>query len=399
MLLVVAVAYSLVGIWIQRRMTLPELTRQERAGEIATVALALATTVAVWRLLCAPVVRRGERPSDEGGRLGAEVNQMRVQLEEAHTRLQAHAARTAAFLQSAGVGAALLNSDARFTEVNARLADFLAVEGDGLRGRTMIDVAHEDDRELLAGLFGRLRGSEAASVRGEHRYVRHDGGSLWLDVSLSAIRDEEGCPLGFAVVCADITVRKRLEQELFDLSRRDALTGMADRRAFEERLEAEWRRWIRLGQPVSLIRVDTDWFKLFNDTYGRDAGDDCLRHVAAGLMESFRRVVDFAARWDGEEFAVILAPTMSTDAITCAERFRLWVHSHPIARPGQNPDLVTVSIGVATGYPALGGSAKALILSADAALYAAKSAGRDRVAYVRAIPLGDEEPKVRVRRT
>jgi len=173
-----------------------------------------------------------------------------------------------------------------------------------------------------------------------------------------------------------------LNQQLDAQSHTDALTGVANRRRFESALVDEWRRASRERGPISLLLVDVDHFKRFNDTYGHSAGDACLRIVAEVLAKGTRRVGDVIARYGGEEFVLILPNTGADAALVHAERLRELVAAAEI-RPTDDsePVSVTVSIGVATNEPIAGEAegTKALFTRADEALYRAKREGRDRV--------------------
>jgi diguanylate cyclase (GGDEF)-like protein len=183
----------------------------------------------------------------------------------------------------------------------------------------------------------------------------------------------------------DINERKLLEEKLFALSRTDGLTGLANRRAFDEALELEWKRTLREGSQMSLLLLDIDRFKQFNDEYGHQVGDDCLCAVAAAVRDGVRRAIDIVARYGGEEIAVILPSTGPTGAVAIAESVRSAIEALRVPHAG-NPEadgIVTASIGVATALARYGGTMRmpeSLLMSADHALYKAKHGGRNRVA-------------------
>jgi len=164
------------------------------------------------------------------------------------------------------------------------------------------------------------------------------------------------------------------------LSQQDDLTGLANRRTFDEALENEWRRALRSGQPLALLMADIDHFKAFNDAYGHLEGDLCLSRVAAVLRESVGRAGDLVARYGGEEFAVILPGLDLPAALAVAEnlRRRVEVLGIPTAVSDAAP-VVTLSLGAASCVPARERSPRDLLARADAALYAAKRKGRNRV--------------------
>jgi GGDEF domain-containing protein len=192
--------------------------------------------------------------------------------------------------------------------------------------------------------------------------------------------------------------------QLRELAQVDALTGLANRRAFNERLAAEWKLAIRLRQPIAVLMIDVDHFKMFNDLYGHVQGDTCLRKVAGVLMAGTRaqaenssqaietagvsplrridghsRKADFAARYGGEEFAVLLPGADLEAALQVAERLRHGVESLLIAHARSSWGFVSISIGAASISPAERGSPQDVTEWADAALYQAKHQGRNRV--------------------
>ncbi len=183
---------------------------------------------------------------------------------------------------------------------------------------------------------------------------------------------------------AEVATRRRAEDELLALNQElrsrlhvDGLTGICNRIGFDEILQARWREHSRSGSPLSLLMIDTDSFKQFNDAYGHLAGDDCLRIVANSLLESTHRPLDLAARYGGDEFVMILPNTLPEGALTIAERIRAWLAEAAIPNEGSPLGVVSVSIGAATLYPDPGPHSASLLAQADGALYAAKAAGRN----------------------
>ncbi|MBM7868155.1 diguanylate cyclase [Heliobacterium gestii] len=167
-------------------------------------------------------------------------------------------------------------------------------------------------------------------------------------------------------------------RKLKNLSSLDGLTGLANRRRFDEYLTAEWKRAIRNGIPISLVLFDIDWFKPYNDTYGHIQGDDCLKSIARLVPDVVRRSSDLVCRYGGEEFAVILPDTSQEGALNVAEAIRKVVSEAEIEHRESVLGRVTISVGVATAYPAPGSEIKTLIGFADEALYEAKRQGRNR---------------------
>lgn len=202
--------------------------------------------------------------------------------------------------------------------------------------------------------------------------------------------------LGFAVLLARIRDNKReleervavrtselqlLNQKLEQLSTTDGLTGIANRRRFDEVLELEWARANRTQQPITLAILDIDWFKLYNDHYGHQAGDECLRRVSAVLRANICRTGDLVARYGGEEFVFITPGMDSQHALKVSEKIREEIQSLAIPHAMSLFDYVTVSIGVTSFTPHYSQNANLLIKVADEALYAAKNQGRNTIVF------------------
>ena len=174
---------------------------------------------------------------------------------------------------------------------------------------------------------------------------------------------------------------------LSELSYLDAVTNIGNRRRFEERLDHEWRRAIRVGSALSLIMIDIDCFKEFNDAFGHQGGDECLRVIAATLADGLPRAGDSVARYGVEEFAVILPLTQRAGAVQLAEALRRRVEELGIAHPGSTAaPVVTISCGVATVWPTPDLEPSELIRLADESLYVAKHSGRNRTAAEHSAP-------------
>lgn len=178
---------------------------------------------------------------------------------------------------------------------------------------------------------------------------------------------------------------RRKTLALQSLSEMDGLTMIPNRRRFEAFLDAEWRRCLRNGRTISLLMIDIDFFKLYNDFYGHLAGDECLKTVARSIAECVQRPGDLAARFGGEEFAVVLSDTALTAARTLAERIDLTVKA--LYLPHERSPIagnLTLSIGISGVVPEMGLNPAQLVQRADEALYSAKESGRDRI---EALPL------------
>lgn len=174
---------------------------------------------------------------------------------------------------------------------------------------------------------------------------------------------------------------ERLNHHLATLAREDALSGLANRRAFDDVLGIEWERGRREQHPIAVVFIDVDFFKLYNDNYGHAAGDTCLRQVAFAIKQSLHRATDLAARYGGEEFVVLLPNTDILGAREVAER--ILAHIDSLAIPHERSHVashVTVSMGIASLIPSPYVSAEQLLDEADHALYQAKSYGRHQYA-------------------
>ena len=187
----------------------------------------------------------------------------------------------------------------------------------------------------------------------------------------------------------ELSRRALAERTLSDLAATDGLTALANRRHFDEVLDQEWRRAIRDQTPVGLLMIDGDFFKAFNDTYGHLEGDKALKLIAGALRDSVGRPADLAARFGGEEFAVLLPGTDLDGAILVGETVRAAVERLECPHRGSPLGQLTVSIGAASCLPSETGDALSLIQAADFALYEAKEGGRDRVATSERLDLAD----------
>lgn len=210
-------------------------------------------------------------------------------------------------------------------------------------------------------------------------YHQHRNGRR-IPMEISARLIELDLQSYIVAIARDITDRKQFEEELRQLTTEDALTGVFNRRFFDENLEQEWRRMMRAQRPISLLMVDVDHFKHYNDTYGHIGGDVCLRQIASEMKRQMRRAGDIVARYGGEEFCVILPDTNSETAMAVAENLREAVENLCLEHRGEiGESVVTVSIGVATLVPTATTKSLNLVASADKALYHAKAVGRNRV--------------------
>ncbi len=186
--------------------------------------------------------------------------------------------------------------------------------------------------------------------------------------------------VGAFLIAGILVERRKREETLRMLSVHDGLTGLANRRYFDEVFNIEWGRARRDKTPLSLIMIDIDFFKQYNDTYGHLAGDDCLKIISDTLKKSVMRPADFVARYGGEEFVILLPSVALENAVKLAETMRKRVQARKIPHDGSNIiNYVTISAGVATAVPTTGLVPISLIEQADEAMYNAKQNGRNQV--------------------
>ena len=217
------------------------------------------------------------------------------------------------------------------------------------------------------------------------RVHRKDGNLAWVEMTANLVLDPAtGAPSQVVLVMRDVTSRTMREQQLELLAITDGLTGLLNRRGFDLVLDEVWRRTVQTGSQVSLLLLDIDHFKSFNDRYGHPVGDDCLRAVAAAISANLPCEADRAARYGGEELAIVLPGTGAEEAVKIAEVIRQAVLALRLPHPGvaEGNGFVSVSVGAATALARHGGSMRmpeSLLLTADTALYKAKREGRNRV--------------------
>jgi diguanylate cyclase (GGDEF)-like protein/PAS domain S-box-containing protein len=241
---------------------------------------------------------------------------------------------------------------------------------------------HADDMERVEQAIAALKNGEAEEARFVYRQRHRDKGEIWAEAALHVtLASDSGEIDGVVAVVRDMTEQKDLQDKLASLATTDGLTGLANRRAFDERLADEWARARRDGTQLSLLLIDVDHFKKFNDHYGHVAGDGCLRALGRILSTHTKRQADVAARYGGEEFAVLLPNTGPEGCAEVGEGIRKALHDLAMPHAQSPPSrLVTASVGGATSLPSqTTADCSTLVGAADRALYAAKDNGRDRL--------------------
>lgn len=277
---------------------------------------------------------------------------------------------------------ATISADGTLVYVSPACRYLLGYEPEELLGRSVFEwIERNEDQQLLPRSIE--TGGAFHILTFCFRFRKKDGTKSWFETTVRKL----GGGKGMIAVVRDITLRKEAEEQLKkanDLLQRmlslDGLTGIANRRSFDELLAREWESAKQQNAPLALIMIDIDAFKRFNDTYGHQCGDDCLRKVALSLEQTAKQYGGAAARYGGEEFAVILPHASPSKAAAAAEAIRLNIEGLAIPhRLSPAANCVTVSVGAAVAIPQPNEHAEALLSLADQALYRAKQNGRNRV--------------------
>jgi len=340
--------------------------------------------VEALRRRCAELERRVAERDHEIFRLREQLEIERLKLEQTEGALW----QMAVLFLSVPIPVVLMDLRGIVTDVNAQAERALGVRRDDLLGRSFKHVIPEHRHERFDAMLARCRTGEV--VRNvEHELWRRSGRFGGAGTTMFPIKGRDGAVIG-AAIAEDIQELKQtgillsnLNKELQQLATIDALTGLPNRRAYEQTLLREVGRAARTGRPLSIAMLDVDAFKEFNDRLGHAAGDDCLIRVAKALRSALRRPADFVARYGGEEFVAILPLTDAAGARLMAERLRRAVESLAVPHPASAvAPCVTASVGVATvtGRPGIEGHD--LQAEADRALFTAKAEGRNRVCAV-----------------
>jgi diguanylate cyclase (GGDEF)-like protein len=249
---------------------------------------------------------------------------------------------------------------------------------------------HPEDRERVVN-FCVAQSKAGVDHEADYRALTRDGSYVWLRDVVHVVRDQAGVVEALVGFMFDISERKKteeklmcLQRELQDLSFKDGLTGLANRRRFDTLLYLEWDAACRNRKPISLLMIDIDFFKQYNDRYGHIQGDDCLKRVSKALATGATRPREFLARYGGEEFALVLPETDERGAESVATRCReaLWAEGIPHEASSVAP-IVTVSIGVGTVIPSSADELLHFIEAVDKRLYRAKQEGRNTMVLAR----------------
>ncbi|MEQ6491826.1 sensor domain-containing diguanylate cyclase [Pseudomonas aeruginosa] len=306
-------------------------------------------------------IRLSDFGNDELGQLAGEMNQMLERLEHSE-------ARDRAILQSMRDGYFEMDVDGVILTVNPALCQLLGQTREALIGHPYYELLGEDDLARARQPFQRAMQSGAGKTFAVP-LQRADGSLGYFEATVSLIHDLQGELRGYRGIVRDVSDQIAYQQQLLEMAYRDPLTGLGNRKAFEEQLGQALLRAGSGGSELALLYLDLDRFKEVNDRFGHDIGDALLRAVAERVRSTLRQP-DKAYRLGGDEFAVLLEDSQENNPQRLAERL-LAALVQPVALNGERIDFVTPSIGIAL-YPRHAGDAEGLVRAADSAMYEAK---------------------------
>jgi diguanylate cyclase (GGDEF)-like protein/PAS domain S-box-containing protein len=327
----------------------------------------------------------------------AAFNRMAQSVESAQNALRETLERlalAASVFEHATEGIVITDAQQRILETNPAFSHITGYSRSEMLGRTPRQLSSgRHDARFYAAMWQSIHSN--GQWHGDI-WNRYKNGAVFPErLSIVAVRDAEGNVAHYIGIFSDISELARkvaertselesLSQRLEALSTTDGLTGIANRRRFDSQMEAEWTRALRGSHSLALLMLDVDLFKRYNDHYGHQAGDECLRSVAKIFDSKSRRSSDLAARYGGEEFALIAPDTDASSAMHLAEVIRQSIESYGLPHAKSPTGRVTVSIGVSVMMPDGSQQPEALIQMADRALYLAKNQGRNQVVLVQA---------------
>jgi diguanylate cyclase (GGDEF)-like protein/PAS domain S-box-containing protein len=377
---------------------------------VIAVFLGFALSLLLSRRLSRPLVELGRKikaiiagdeleadgyvyPNNEIGIMAWEIGQLAENELNARSReLQASEETYKAILMASPDDITIADLSGRIIMVSEAAGKMFGYDVEEGPGMSVMDfIVPEEHERAHANIMRMLQ--ENYPGPNEYRAIRKDRSCFDIEVNNALIRDRQGNPIQMVLIARDITNRKKAEQQIQELvhqleierdlaqsnSLTDSLTGLPNRRFFDNALQIEFMRHKRSGSQWSLIMIDVDHFKKYNDYYGHLAGDDCLRQIARTLKAVVERGPDIVARYGGEEFVVILPDTNSQGAVLLAGRIGEAVLR--LALPHAQSDtseFVTISLGVATAADHVLTDGDQLVALADQALYQAKKEGRNR---------------------
>jgi diguanylate cyclase (GGDEF)-like protein/PAS domain S-box-containing protein len=281
-----------------------------------------------------------------------------------------------------------LNPNGDYEYLSPSSKDLLDLNPEEMIGKKLFEYLHPDEIEKVTALLLEAD-SELDFAAFSHRIKKKDGSYMWIETNARTIRKNSRKLEGIVAVSRDITERLEKEKRLHEanvmlryISNMDGLTGIPNRRYFDEKLQEEWNRLKRNSSPFSAIMIDIDFFKKFNDFNGHQTGDECLRQIASVLKDTVKRPGDFAARYGGEEFVILLPETDKQGAVHVAELLQANVKNLniPYISTEKEP-IVSISIGCSTLIPDEKTQPEDLIKLADTELYKAKESRQNQFIF------------------
>jgi diguanylate cyclase (GGDEF)-like protein/PAS domain S-box-containing protein len=362
--LVGGMVWALIAFWVVDNTSLSRLTWLRDSMSLIAQGGALSARISV---------PPGER--NEVTTVAAEVNAMLDALGISHERVRESEEQHRVLVENMADAVFTLTPDGIFTFGNPQAELLTGIPREELVGLPYDTVLSTESAKLVADRLGHLPSMGGRSVA--VAFVDREGQSLPVELSISPVRDTDGNPVATTWIARDVTERREFEDKLMYLASHDHLTGLFNRRRFEEEVSQHLLGTKRRGDGGALLWLDLDNFKEVNDSFGHRVGDELLTHVASVLRDRSRDD-QVLARLGGDEFAMLLPGADDEEAINAAERVLRELAVIPVQAQGSHPVRVTASAGVAL-YPAHASSVDELLLLADTAMYNAKEGGRNRV--------------------